>query len=81
MPHIVLEKGWACELPEHHSIYQSMADFNRYSVHDQEEESVLAFHITSDVCTVTSFKPWQHQIQIDTSHRIIRLIHVDSDNI
>ncbi|KGI85957.1 MULTISPECIES: hypothetical protein [Exiguobacterium] len=77
MHQITLEKGWSCELPTQYAIYQSLSDFSRYSVLDQEEESVCSFRITNDTCKITAFRPWQHQIELDAASKLIRLILIE----
>ena len=77
MHQITLEKGWSCELPTQYAIYPSLSDFSRYSVLDQEEESVCSFRITNDTCKITAFRPWQHQIELDATSKLIRLILIE----
>lgn len=79
MHQIMLEKGWTYELPPQYAIYQSLSDFSRYSVLDQEEESVCSFRITNDTCTITGFRPWQLHIELDVTAKIIRLILTEEE--
>ena len=80
MHQIMLEKGWTCELPKQYAIYQSLSDFSRYSVLDQEEESVCSFQITIDTCKITAFRPWQHHIELDATSKVIRLIMMEEND-